>query len=160
MGMIGKYLSWKVLLGAVGLALISFIILFTLLWVSKPEQTTVDQGTAIVIMIPAPSPTPLVSAPTTIPTPGSDPADTIQSGDIKIGSYVQVTGTAGTGLRLRVEPSLNSEIRLLGSEAEVFEIQDGPRQAEGYTWWYLVGPYDDARHGWAVQDYLVVIQTP
>jgi hypothetical protein len=153
MGTIGRYFSWKVLLGAVGLALISFIILSTLLWVSKPEQTVVDQGTAIVIMIPAPSPTPLVSAPTTIPTAGSDPVDAIQSGEIKIGSYVQVTGTAGTGLRLRMEPSLNSEIRLLGSE-------DGPRQAKGYTWWYLVGPYDDARHGWAVQDYLVVIQTP
>lgn len=158
--MVGKYLSMRVLLSAIGLALLAFIILITLLWVAKPEQAVVGQGTAIVIVIPAPSATPLLPGLTAVPTTDSSSTDPVQSGEIRIGSYVQVTGTGGTGLRLRVEPGLDAEVRLLGSEDEVFEIVDGPRQVEGYTWWYLVGPYDDARHGWAVQDYLVVIQTP
>ncbi len=44
---------------------------------------------------------------------------------------------------------------LLGTEAEVFKVEDGPMEADGYTWWYLVGPFDPDRKGWGVADYLV-----
>jgi hypothetical protein len=69
-------------------------------------------------------------------------------------------GTGGKGLRLRVEPNLEAEVRLLGADDEIFEVQEGPQQSGGYTWWYLVGPYDEARHGWAVEDFLIVVQNP
>ena len=158
--MLGRYINLKVIGGAVGLALILLIALLAFIWIARPDQTIPSQETAIVIVIPAPSETPLLSVPATSPTPKPGNEDTVHLGDLRVGSYVQVTGTAGTGLRLRVEPSLEAEIRLLGSEAEVFEVKEGPRQSEGYTWWYIVGPYDDTRRGWAVQDYLVVIQNP
>jgi hypothetical protein len=75
-------------------------------------------------------------------------------------AYVQISGTGGDGLRLRVEPGLKSEVRILGAEDEVFEVKDGPREADGFTWWYLVGPYDQTRRGWAVSNYLQVVQNP
>jgi hypothetical protein len=49
---------------------------------------------------------------------------------------------------------------MLGAEAEVFQVSDGPREIDGYTWWYLVGPYDESRRGWAVANYLSVVQNP
>ena len=73
---------------------------------------------------------------------------------------MQITGTGGDGLRLRTEPGLNADVRILGAEAEVFLVQDGPRQVDGYTWWDLVGPYDSTRRGWAVSNYLAVVQNP
>jgi hypothetical protein len=79
---------------------------------------------------------------------------------IAIGAHVQIQGTGGDGLRLRSEPGLNGEILLLGSESEVFRVADGPVDTDGYTWWHLVGPFDETRQGWAVSNYLVVVQNP
>jgi hypothetical protein len=59
-----------------------------------------------------------------------------------------------------VDPDLDSQVRLLGEESEIFRVQDGPSQKGDYTWWYLVGPYDEARRGWAVSNYLEVVQGP
>jgi len=81
-------------------------------------------------------------------------------GEITLGAHVQVTGTSGDGLRLRAEPSIGSQVRLLGSEAEVFRVDDGPLTVDGFIWWYLVGPFDENRRGWAVSNYLKVVQNP
>jgi hypothetical protein len=51
-------------------------------------------------------------------------------------------------------------VRFLGLEAEVFQVSDGPRQVDGYTWWFLVAPYDASVQGWAVANYLAVVQNP
>ena len=45
-------------------------------------------------------------------------------------------------------------------DAEVFMVRDGPQTADGYTWWYLVAPYDETRAGWAAADFLVVVPSP
>jgi hypothetical protein len=79
---------------------------------------------------------------------------------VDIGAFVEITGTGGDGLRLRAEPGLDSDVRMLGGEAEVFQIRDGPREADGYTWWYLVALIDETRNGWAVSNYLAVVQNP
>jgi hypothetical protein len=63
-------------------------------------------------------------------------------------------------LRLRDQPGLNSEIRMVVSEAEVFLVQEGPVDLDGYLWWRLVGPFDDTRQGWAVSNYLNLVQNP
>jgi hypothetical protein len=55
---------------------------------------------------------------------------------------------------LRVEPGLDSQVRLLGLETEVFQVTDGPQEVDGFTWWYLVAPFDETRNGWAVSNYL------
>jgi hypothetical protein len=64
------------------------------------------------------------------------------------------------GLRLRSGPGISSQPRFLGKEDEVFQVRDGPRFADEFTWWYLVAPYDEHRSGWAASKYLVLIETP
>ena len=77
-----------------------------------------------------------------------------------VGAYVQVTGTGGDGLRLRDQPGLNGNVLLVASEAEVFRLEDGPVEMDGYTWWSLIGPFDETRRGWGVANYLEIIQNP
>ena len=71
-----------------------------------------------------------------------------------MGDLVQVQGTQGDGLRLRTGAGLDAEIRLVALESEVFEVQDGPVEADGYMWWFLVNPYDSSMRGWGVANYL------
>lgn len=75
-----------------------------------------------------------------------------------VGDYVEVYGTGGDGLRLRSGPSLDASINAMGMENEVFEVRDGPSQADAYTWWYLVNPYDESKQGWGVAAYLRRLQ--
>jgi hypothetical protein len=157
---IRKYFSIKILLSAVLLALVTFGVFAALLLGSKPNNRHEGSATAIVNIIPAPTWTPALPPPTQVPTDTSTPNGSQPLGEIVIDAYVQVSGTGGTGLRLRVEPSLDAEVRLLGTEAEIFLVKDGPREAGGYTWWYLVGPSDESRRGWAVEDFLIVVQNP
>jgi hypothetical protein len=104
------------------------------------------------------APTSTSSAPA---TPTIDPfAPTPAPTGIAIGNYVQITGTEGQGLRIRSEPGLNGESVFLGYDSEVFIIQDGPREADGFVWWYLVAPYDETRVGWAASDFLTYIPSP
>ncbi len=112
---------------------------------------------AALTIIPAPT-----STPSLVPTPASSPIPSpLPSGDrITIGAYVQISGTDGQGLRLRAEPGLNGKLLFLGYDAEVYQVRDGPRQADGYTWWYLVAPYDEKRAGWAAADFLTLLSTP
>jgi hypothetical protein len=49
---------------------------------------------------------------------------------------------------------------MLGAEEEIFLVIDGPQQADNYIWWYLEGPFDDTRHGWAVSNFLRLVQNP
>lgn len=108
----------------------------------------------------------VLPAPTGTFTPSPTPpvtltASTLPGGaSIVIGAYVQISGTEGQGLRLRAAPGLDGTLLFLGYDAEVYQVRDGPRQADGYTWWYLVAPYDETRAGWAAADFLTVIATP
>ncbi len=131
------------------------------LWATRKPSAAPAQSTAILNVIRAPTATPIVVTPTLVasPTDSALPPGP-PSGTIQIGAYVQINGTGGNGLRLRAEPGLNSPVRLVGSEAEVFRVDDGPREIDGYSWWYLVGPFDETRYGWAVANFLAVVQNP
>ena len=97
----------------------------------------------------------------TPPTATLDPfAPTPTPTGVTLGAYVQITGTAGEGLRIRSAPGLNGESAFLGYDSEVFIVREGPQNADGYVWWYLVAPYDDKRAGWAAADYLTYIPAP
>jgi len=68
------------------------------------------------------------------------------------------TGT--DGLRIRSAPGLNTETVFRGEESEAFLVKDGPQTVDGYTWWYVVAPYDDTRAGWAAAEFLAVVPPP
>lgn len=55
---------------------------------------------------------------------------------------------------MRDGPSLQATIRFVALESEVFEMMEGPVQADGYNWWRLSNPYDPDKQGWAVGIFL------
>lgn len=85
------------------------------------------------------------------------PTPTARPGEILIDSVVQVHGTEGTGLRFRQSPGLSGVELFMGFDTEVFNVLDGPRQADGYTWYYLAALNDANRKGWAVSQFLTNI---
>ncbi|HWS23199.1 MAG TPA: hypothetical protein VN226_02045 [Anaerolineales bacterium] len=85
------------------------------------------------------------------------PTPTPKPGEITIPGVVQVNGTEGTGLRFRQSPDLEGEELFMGFDTEVFNVLDGPRQADGYTWYFLAAVNDANRKGWAVSQFLMVI---
>lgn len=134
-------------------AIVMFAILLVGLRLIKPAAATTEQPTAVMTVILAPTSTPLLPADlyaTQTPTPH---AEAVIDG-IGKGLYVQIFGTGGDGLRLRAEASTTAEVRFLGYESEVFLVNEGPKNSDGYIWWYLTAPYDESRSGWAVADYL------
>ena len=144
----------------IGVGLLCGSLLF--LGATRPGYDAAAPATAIVNVIPLPTATSTAAPPT--PSPEIAPTSPVPpgpgSGDISIGAFVQVAGTGGDGVRLRQEPGLNGEVRFLGLESEVFLVNNGPQQADGYTWWFLVAPYDEGVQGWAVSNYLVLVQNP
>ncbi len=156
-----EWLNIYVIIGSIALGVLFLCIAAGVLIVTS-QQNTAAQSTAILEVIYAATAT---QASSSVP-PQTEQAETSQippsppPGTIAVGAHVQVTGTGGDGLRLRIEPSLDGQILMLGSEAEVFRVHEGPREADGYTWWYLVGPFDESRYGWAVANFLVVVQGP
>jgi hypothetical protein len=151
-----------VIIGAVILGILLLAALVGFLWFTRPISVSPGVGEAVLTVIPLPTETPLppTLSPTAVITPTLTSLPLPPPGNFNIGDYVQITGTGGDGLRLREEPGLESMVRLLGSEAEVFQVRDGPRQVDNYTWWYLVAPYDESRRGWAVANYLSLVQNP
>lgn len=121
---------------------------------TRPGPIPDEPGTAIVNVIQAPTETPAPIIPTALASQTPLPDE----GGIYLDGSVQVTGTGGDGLRLRFSPGLNSNVRLLGAEGEIFQVMDGPEQVDGYTWWYLENPQDRTRRGWAVAEFLQPIQ--
>jgi len=79
---------------------------------------------------------------------------------IGIGSTVQIFGTDGEGLNIRLDPGLTSDIVFLAYDSEVFEIGEGPQVIDNITWWYLFTPIDSSRGGWAASNYLSLITNP
>jgi hypothetical protein len=129
------------------------------LWLTRPESAPVSISTAELNIIRVPTSTPTMSATVVGDTP--TPESQIDSlGGISTGSFVMITGTGGDGLRVRPEPGLSQGVRFIAGEGEIFQVQDGPVEIDAYTWWYLVKPDDASRVGWAVNDFLQVVQAP
>jgi hypothetical protein len=120
---------------------------------SSPVQTAYQP---LFTVVTANTLTPILTMPVVI-TATKTP---VPAGQIGIGVYVRISGTKGEGLRLRKNPGINFPMLFLGTESEVFQITEGPKQADNFYWWHLQAPYDKNRSGWAVQDYLVPIKSP
>lgn len=155
-----------VLGGALVISLLLLAVVLGVIWFTRPGRQPVAASTAVLNVVALATSTPIPPTPTptqpVTPTPTLDPniPPPPEPGTFGIGGYVQISGTGGDGLRLRVDPGLQTEVRMLGAESEVFIIRDGPVEVDGYTWWYLVGPFDETRRGWAVANYLTVVQQP
>ena len=153
------YMNPLVIGGTILLALCLLFITFFIVWVTRPEPTPVGQATPILQVIRIPTAT--IALPT--PTPTGDTIPTTSgpsSGGIAVGDYVRVVGTGGDGLRLRINPGLDGQVRFIAFEGEIFLIQDGPQEADGFTWWHMVGTEDETRRGWSVSEYMEVVQNP
>lgn len=146
-----------VILGALTIAgLLIVITVISIGWTTPLQASDVGFVPADLTVIPAPTVTPNVTATATIDPFAPSPVPT----GIAIGNYAQITGTGGEGLRIRSNPGLTGEPVFLGFDSEVFLVQDGPREVDGYVWWYLVAPYDQTRAGWAAADFLSYIPAP
>lgn len=145
------------MLGALGLAVLLLLVTFVWILLNAPERPQPGSVSAALTVIPAPTSTP---APTPTATPDPDISPTPIPGQVMIGSYVQVAGTGGQGLRIRSEPGLQGEFLFLALDSEMFIIGDGPVELDNYTWWYLTAPYDEQRVGWAASSFLEYIPPP
>jgi hypothetical protein len=139
-----------------GSVILAGLLLTGLFWLSgfiaaagSPEYS----GEAALTIIPNPTATP-----TLIPTSPPLAATPTDGGLIQAGGYVKITGTEGSGLRLRDQPSLNGNIKFLGMEDEIFLVINGPEDRDGYLWWYLQAPANEARQGWAAANVLIAAQ--
>lgn len=136
-------------------------ITLVMLWFSRPERAAIGEPTAILMVTALPR---LTSAPTEgLPTATQAldvPLTDETPADLAVGAFVVVQGTEGGGLRVRAAPGLSEGVRFLASEGETFEIKDGPRNVDGYTWWRLASSSSAERSGWAVADYLKITQAP
>lgn len=152
-----QLLNRWVILGTLAIAgVLTLITAVAIGLTTAPSPSEVGFAPADVTVIPAPTAT--SGAP---PTPTVDPFATATTpAGIAVGNFVQISGTNGEGLRIRSEPGLNGNPEFLGFDSEVFVVHDGPREADGYVWWYLVAPYDQNRAGWAAADFLTYIPAP
>lgn len=159
------YLPWWLVVGsgAACLAAAGLLAAFAVL----TRTADLPQPTAPARVVTAPpglgsGPTPSAAAPTAPPAePATATVPPPPAGDVRVGGYVQVTGTGEDGfLNLRAEASLASPVNYLAIEREVLQVQAGPVSADGFTWWYLVDPASSTRFGWGVQNYLQSVPGP
>ncbi len=142
--------------------IITILVLFAVFvfLIFLPNKQTSDEKTALITVIPASTSTPGVGL-TIVPTPTLEITETIENNfKFKLGDFIQITGTSGEGLRLRSEPGRSYSVKFIGMDAEVFEVIDGPVEADGFIWWYLEAPYDKTRNGWSVDEYLQLVTVP
>jgi len=131
------------------------------LWFSRPSTISAGSSTAVLSVIRVPTSTPTMVILTPVALESITPEPQTQTPElIVIGSNVEVQGTGGAGLRIRQNPGLSQRVLFLADENEVFLVNDGPIEMDGYTWWYLVSPSDATRVGWGVADYLKVVASP
>jgi hypothetical protein len=155
---LGRLFTPRVWAGALGVAVLLLILTFAWIEWTAPPAPGMSGLLAVVTVIPAPSATAAPAATATFdpyaPTP------TIVVGQISIGTYVQISGTQGQGLRIRSQPGLNGKQMFLGFDTEVYTVVDGPRELDGYTWYSLAAINDQTRTGWAASNFLTVIPKP
>ena len=145
-----------VFISAIILAWLFFGVTLAITFYTRPVAQPEKEGTAILSIIYSATDTPIPSTPTPVPSATPLPPE----GVIYVGGFAQVVGTGGDGLRLRFNPGLEGQVRLLAGEGEIYQVLEGPQQVNDYTWWYLENPQDSERRGWAVADFLQAVAQP
>ncbi len=153
MNWIYKQVNLWVILGGMVVAGGLVVLLVMVIWLLPASTASAPAPQTALTVIAAPSLTP--TSPPAVFTPTPTPPTSVDG--ISIGSYVQISGTEGAGLRLRESPGTAGALRFVGMDSEVFRVKDGPKTADGFTWWLLEAPYDPSRIGWAASKYLTII---
>jgi hypothetical protein len=156
--MMKAILTPKVFIAALIIASVLLCSSLAYILIARPAATNPNLAppSSAMTIIPAFTSTSRPMPPTLTPLPPTPrPTQTTAPGQMAVGVYVQPT-TGGEGLRAHTDPALSAPF-FAAFDSEIFLVQDGPQQADGYTWWYLTVSYDAARSGWAVQDYLAVV---
>ena len=155
-----RLFSPGVILGALFVTIILLVI--TSIWIvwSAPPAPDESSLVAVVTVIPMSTLTPASAATPTFDPYASTPTPTLAPGQFSVGSFVQISGTQGEGLRIRSEPSLNGKQLFMGFDTEAYTVMDGPRQVDGYSWYYLAAINDQKRTGWAASNFLTPIMNP
>ena len=137
--------------GAVLFAVVICGLAFLFVWILTPQMSNSETAIkAVVTRLPAPTFTP-VAVMTSTPM-----VDEQILGGISFGMTVEIFDTGGSGLRFRSEPGINADIQFVANEQEVFRVEGGPVEEDGFVWWYLVSEAVSERKGWAVASYLRV----
>jgi hypothetical protein len=142
-------------LGVCGL--IGFGGLINLKPLSTSSNSSVPPPTALVITI---TPSPVIPTPTLAPAqivPTLVIASPTPTG-LYIGGEAVVAGT-GSSLRLRSDPGLQSTTLKTVDDGTRLKILEGPREADGLTWWRLEYAADGAQ-GWAAEKFLTPATAP
>lgn len=159
-GFLSRMINGWVIAGALVVSTSLFCVTLAVIWATRPAPAAPGPATAVLNVITVPTITPTPVIPTATPVTPTPTVPAGSGGNFAVGGFVQITGTGGSGLRLRSNPGLQGEVQFLALEAEIFRVDEGPRDADGYTWWYLVAPYDANVHGWAAANYLQSVPTP
>ncbi|GAB4547542.1 MAG: hypothetical protein OHK0023_09080 [Anaerolineae bacterium] len=102
------------------------------------------------------TPLPQVQPPPILPTIA--PTPTLPPGDFRVGVNVKVVGVGVTGLNVRSGAGLGAELRFIAAEGAQFVVVAGPQQASGYEWWEIQSTENPTQRGWAVRNFLEVVQ--
>ena len=148
------------LLWGLGGAIVGLLLAVALLVLARLTRTS-QTPPPVLTVIPLPTATPVILPTATAPLPPTS-TPTPRTGAPKqfaAGQLVEVFGTEGEGLRIRDNPTLAARILLLGLESEVFEVAEGPVEADGYTWWRLINPFDTSKQGWAADLFLRALES-
>ncbi len=156
------FFNLPVLIGAGGIACLFLALLLVGLGMWVPAEAAGPLPTAELLVIPGSTSTPyvLTPTPTRIPVVTSNMPPPPLPGMIGIGSSVQITGTDGSGLNIREEAGLGTNVNFVALDSEVFVVRDGPVIKDDITWWLLVTPLDETRSGWAASNYLSLVSKP
>lgn len=91
----------------------------------------------------------------TVPATATGEATEIPEPTVQVGSQIIISGTEDAGLAVRQGPGVDFTYFFVAEEGAQFMVEAGPREADGYTWWYVTDPADSDRAGWAVEDYML-----
>ena len=119
---------------------------------SEVESAVTDTGVQVVIAADAPESLDVAGPvlPTVAITPTPKP--------LAIGFSAVVVDVGNQELNIRNLPGLiNSQILFRAPEGSLFEIIEGPQEADGFTWWKVLDTQFQIE-GWAVANYLQVIE--
>ena len=153
------FFTLPVFLSSLGMACLLMAVGFVIMGVLVPATPSQGYPTAPLTVVPGPTSTLYAptATPTRVPTSTSNMPPSPMPGTIGVGSTVQIFGTEGSGLNIRTQPGLGTDIRFVALDSEVFTVQAGPEIIDDITWWYLVTPLDDERTGWAASNYLSLV---
>jgi hypothetical protein len=178
---VGFPIAWVLIGGLAGLLTIGLIGLGVVQIVNKRSVPTPTPAGLPTLALPATqTPLPAVAgAPTLAPTTPTTPPPTAEvvqptatpqpaaPSEIKVGGYVKIVNTEGTGLSLRAGPGKNNARLVVVNADSILPVIGGPKEDEQgekdesgnvYRWWYLRNT--DGKEGWGRADFLAPSPPP